>query len=709
MNSRKCPPFNKFFWLMAVSLFCFIPRAEAQTAKEKVEQYSALVDAYGRASRMITKGDQVQEGIEKISSLIKQCEGLPDYQTDLLPSFYRTRSLGYLKLKKYENSANDANKSVELLRRAGDSGKADLCSSLYCLSLAYYYMDKREEAMETADEHIKTAISHYGLWHSETISAYDLRSNFAGFYNLKDIALADRKAIFEIIKKNVERNFTYLTSDERSAYWNKQLPATALLLTFAHKMGEEQSTYTDALFDQQLLAKGLLLTAESSLQRVIDNDPILRSDYQKIRLLRTKVAEGKLSASEAEATTLEADRLERSLGTSASALYQFLDFLKVRESDVRKKLSPTDVAIEFVDYRIGKDSTMYAALIMSPSLEHVRFLPLAESKEIAAHSDNLTSLIWTPILDVVGKDIRNIYFSPTGLLYQIPIESHVLLNNDGKSNTHKYYRMSSTRWLALDDSQSDASDAVIYGGLTYDASIEELQEDAKKYVSVKRSTSPVVRGALTELKYLPGTRVEAQAVASEINRKGHFGLHADLLLGKQGTEASFKNLDGKRKRIVHIATHGFYVQGGQSDYDIQEQCGLYFAGADNKKAGEEIPQDIEDGILSAKEISELDLKGLNLIALSACQTGEGEITADGVFGLQRGFKKAGAQSILMSLWDVDDEATCLLMTEFYRHWLGGESKHDALEKAKQEVRTHKEKGWDDPRYWAAFILLDGLD
>ena len=116
----------------------------------------------------------------------------------------------------------------------------------------------------------------------------------------------------------------------------------------------------------------------------------------------------------------------------------------------------------------------------------------------------------------------------------------------------------------------------------------------------------------------------------------------------------------------------------------------------------------DDGVLTALEISHLDLTNVNLVTLSACETGLGDITGDGVFGLQRGFKKAGAQSILMSLWKVDDEATCMLMTEFYRSWIGGKTtKHDALEKAKQTVRSHKEKGWDDPKYWAAFILLDG--
>lgn len=83
------------------------------------------------------------------------------------------------------------------------------------------------------------------------------------------------------------------------------------------------------------------------------------------------------------------------------------------------------------------------------------------------------------------------------------------------------------------------------------------------------------------------------------------------------------------------------------------------------------------------------------------------ITGDGGFGLQRGFKKAGANTILISMWKVDDEATCLLMTEFYRNWLNGKCKHDTIEAAKHAVRSHL--GREDPKYRTAFILLDGLD
>jgi CHAT domain-containing protein len=137
------------------------------------------------------------------------------------------------------------------------------------------------------------------------------------------------------------------------------------------------------------------------------------------------------------------------------------------------------------------------------------------------------------------------------------------------------------------------------------------------------------------------------------------------------------------------------------------RSGLLMTGAADYIFGYETDFMAEDGVLTAREISQLDLSGLDLCVLSACQTALGDISGDGVFGLQRGFKKAGAKSILMSLWKVDDEATCLLMTEFYKNWITeGMTKHDALEAAKKAVRSHKEKGWDDPKYWAAFILLD---
>lgn len=139
--------------------------------------------------------------------------------------------------------------------------------------------------------------------------------------------------------------------------------------------------------------------------------------------------------------------------------------------------------------------------------------------------------------------------------------------------------------------------------------------------------------------------------------------------------------------------------------DPLNRCGLLFAGAQTAWSGHsaDLPEGVQDGILTAKEISLLDLRGADLVVLSACETGKGEIIGEGVFGLQRAFKQAGVQTIIMSLWPVNDAATQLLMTEFYHNWITiRQSKREAFRNAQNTVRAK----YEEPFYWAGFIMLD---
>lgn len=135
-----------------------------------------------------------------------------------------------------------------------------------------------------------------------------------------------------------------------------------------------------------------------------------------------------------------------------------------------------------------------------------------------------------------------------------------------------------------------------------------------------------------------------------------------------------------------------------------KRTGLILAGGQKAWLGEAIPDNVEDGILLAEEIASMDLTGTDLVVLSACETGLGEITSEGVFGLQRAFKKAGVQTLIMSLWKVDDGATSLFMQTFYKHWFEGETKHEAFAAAQKTVRENKD--YSNPYYWAGFIMLD---
>jgi CHAT domain-containing protein len=232
-------------------------------------------------------------------------------------------------------------------------------------------------------------------------------------------------------------------------------------------------------------------------------------------------------------------------------------------------------------------------------------------------------------------------------------------------------------------------------------------------------------------EYLDGTKREADLIAEDMRQHS---IPYSYYSGIDATEESFKLLDGTKPKTMHIATHGFYfteseaektkfarpgielmIEGGQKDGRSVEdkpmtRSGLLFSGCNRAFRHEQIPEGEEDGILTAQEIAMLDLRGLNLVVLSACQTGLGDVVSgEGVFGLQRGIKKAGAKTIMMSLNKVDDEATRILMVEFYRNLMNGKTKYQSLKDAQKHLRQVENGKYDKPEYWASFILLDGLN
>jgi CHAT domain-containing protein len=131
------------------------------------------------------------------------------------------------------------------------------------------------------------------------------------------------------------------------------------------------------------------------------------------------------------------------------------------------------------------------------------------------------------------------------------------------------------------------------------------------------------------------------------------------------------------------------------------RSGLALAGVNTWLDGGTLPAEAEDGVLTAEDVTGLDLFDTDLVVLSACETGLGAVRAgEGVFGLRRAFQLAGARAVVMSLWKVPDEATHELMTEFYRNLLAGQPRADALRSAQLAMRAR----YPDPRYWGAFIL-----
>ncbi|MEL6333601.1 MAG: CHAT domain-containing protein, partial [Cyanobacteria bacterium J06626_26] len=190
-----------------------------------------------------------------------------------------------------------------------------------------------------------------------------------------------------------------------------------------------------------------------------------------------------------------------------------------------------------------------------------------------------------------------------------------------------------------------------------------------------------IGGPLLPLSQLPGAEAEAVAIAPLLN--------TDPLLGAAATETAV------RKRladadIIHLATHGI----------LDEQQGLSSAIALTPTSEKRERDQPDDGLLTAQEVMQLRLKA-DLVVLSACNTGRGRITGDGVVGLSRSFLAAGANNLVASLWAVPDEATAILMTEFYRQLQTEPDKAVALRQAMLSTLAD----YPDPRDWAAFFLI----
>lgn len=446
---------------------------------------------------------------------------------------------------------------------------------------------------------------------------------------------------------------------------------------------------------------------------------------------------------------------------------QDINKLHVSWKDIRGKLKEGDIAIEFFKIPIERKGSNYHALVVKKEYNIPHVIDLFfydESTLTEKEMSDICQELWSSLSNELSG-VKNVYFSPDGILYNIPIE--VAPHWDRKciiSDHFNLYRLSSTRELVLKESIENIKNASVYGGVKYDTKEDLLIADSKRYKSRERSLNyePFEIADSLNLRsgaaYLPATKAEAEEIDKTLEQKK---ITTSLQLDTLATEGAFKDLSGKQTNLLHIATHGFYwtekeakfrndlsflMLGDNQPRYVEDKAltrsGLLLAGANNALMGKKLPEGVDDGILTAKEISQLDLRGLDLVVLSACQTGLGEIKGDGVFGLQRGFKKAGANSLLMSLWKVDDEATRLLMTQFYKNLTSGMSKYESLKLAQKYVREYevevevksdvrpsvsahakeqahqnssneknykKVKKYQDPYYWAAFILLDAID
>jgi CHAT domain-containing protein/tetratricopeptide (TPR) repeat protein len=313
----------------------------------------------------------------------------------------------------------------------------------------------------------------------------------------------------------------------------------------------------------------------------------------------------------------------------------------------------------------------------------------------------LREVLFDPLREALGGT-AHLILAPDGALATLPFE--VLPGSDGKPLIESYrftYLAVGRDILRTGARQGGGAAPIVVAGPDFDLGTTSVPTDEPS-VGLSRDFNRA------ELRFppLPGTVAEGCAVAA--------ALGVAPALGPEAVETRLKRC--RAPHILHLATHGFFLpdqpdhpdgvgdRGGRLRRAPENpllRCGLVLAGVNTWLAGGTPPAEAEDGVLTAEDVTGLDLFDTELVVLSACETGLGAVRAgEGVFGLRRAFQLAGARTVVMSLWKVPDEATRELMVHFYRHLSAGQARGEALRQAQLELKAR----YPDPRYWGAFIL-----
>ena len=393
---------------------------------------------------------------------------------------------------------------------------------------------------------------------------------------------------------------------------------------------------------------------------------------------------------------------------------------------------------------------MYAALISRSASLSPQLVSLSDSKKINKLlkarirkdgsnyianpflSHQLYKLIWEPLKPHL-EGINTIYLSPSGLLHRVAFGAlQVDKTKDVKLlEQYEIAYFGNLRDLILKkERQIIKKKIVLIGGAQFDLDSLSLVDLAKKekgtYFKEKEKDRMFSEGlgrsimddstrTIIEFNDLPGTLEEVKAIGRLFEKEKW---NTKMLLRENALEGHIKALHGKHApNILHIATHGYFFSPFKRKYLISKntmrdrikyannpllRSGLVFTGSNHVWKGGQTIAGIDDGILTALEISNMDLSNTFLVVLSACETGLGDIyNGEGVFGLQRAFKSAGVKNMIISLWKVPDKETSILMEYFYQNYLKGLSPRIALQQAQLKMNTEY-----PAYYWAGFILIE---
>ena len=644
----------------------------------------------------------------------------------------REKALG----RNHPNTAQSLNNLAELYRTMGAYDKAE---PFYQRSLAI---------------HEKTM----GPEHSSTSTSLN---NLGGLYATKgqnDEALILMERAQGSDRRQIEQILGFAAEAQQTQFLATREADLHIYLSLIRQRFPDNPKAIRNAFDIWLARKGILFEAQKRIQAVLageDNTKAQKifADLTRVRQELARLVLGGPGKEGPDAyqkrvadLTSQKEVLEGQLGRLSQTFAQQRKTRIATTAAVASVLPEGAVLIEMArirdsDFKTNKwGASRYLAFILSPGkVSTVSLVDLGEADSIdqkvaafkkalgnsktlpdilAKQSNDLYRHIFTPLTSAIGKS-RHIFLSPDGSLNLIPFE--VLRDDKGRYliETHTFHYVSAGRDIAgYGMIKQKGQKSLLLGDPDFDLAARTVTDDGERPLTRSRQMQGL------SFSRLLGTKEEVEAIAALMGRSA-----CDIFTGEKARESVL--MQRKSPRILHLATHGFFLsdQDWSSMMDEKRRgititareapsggkpvrienpflrSGLALAGANRSLAQE----GVTDGILTAEKILGLNLRGTDMVVLSACDTGMGDVkNGEGVYGLRRAFTQAGAKSLVMSLWEVPDRETKELMVSFYKNLQSGKmNRAEALRNAalKQRQTVKSRYGNDPPYYWGAFVFL----
>ena len=630
----------------------------------------------------------------------------------------------------YDRALEIADAIVNSIKRSKISkdDKRYLNALLSNMLMGYYYENGDYEEFIEHYHNIEPFVEDNSL----ILDLYNLSTITYSASQVGDIRLMGESAetFIDKMRSGITNTMFNLRGEAREMYWdNWSQGGSKLIDSYYTTSTLEDNPLIGAIYDWNLMCKGVLLTASNIFDYRLQHheNSEVRDLYEQYKLYAMELdRSSSLNTNMGEVMVMQTDarNMEEALLTILRNEFKEDEYsqLAISWQDVQEALPENGVAIEFM--RIDSEASggaKYVALVLRKEWKSPRLVEVCSEEALAPYisldrrtnltlynsvkSKRLYEIVWGNVDEyLTPNDI--VYYSTDGLLHQTNPESMRVADSDAKLYADDLYdlrRVSSTREIALEHRDADYARAALFGNLNYNMGDSEVESIDIAEGNTTYITSRTLGAGVSNMVPRTSLPWSEDLIYNVSDILSTADVISDIYLHEQGTENAFKQLSGSATDIIHLYTHGFYMEGiteyQDSDVELSPmmRSGLVMAGSPEVSLNSD-----NDGLLLAREIADMDLSYVDIVFLSACQTAQGEITSDGVVGIQRGLKQAGVNTIIMTLWEVDAMMSVYLVEEFYRALSQpGATKREAFREARRKARENY-----PTLDWAAYIMLD---